>query len=134
MGPRLQRTVLWSLLGAIGIWVIWFELWPRSVLYDTPFMRELSRIHEIGGNITAYYTNKALAGGDIDGLLASKVISPDDAAYIRDHRIQFYGFDPARIAGDIPVFETICTNTSPPRRIIGYSDGSTSWHYAEKKD
>jgi hypothetical protein len=134
MGSHLQKLVLWSFFGAIGIWVIWFELWPRNVLYDTPFMRELSRIHEIGSNITAYYTNKPLSAGNIDGLLASGVISTDDAAYLQSNQIRFYGFDPARIAGNIPVFETICTNTSPPRRIVGYSDGSTSWHYAEKKD
>jgi hypothetical protein len=134
MGSSVQRVVLWSLLGAIGFLVIWLELIPRNRLRVTPFMREYARIHEIGNKITQDYTNKPLSGGDIDSLLASKVISPDDAAYIRDHRIQFYGFDPARTGADIKMFETICTNTSPPRRIVDYSDGSTSWRYAEKKD
>ena len=60
-----------------------------------------------------------------DELAAAGVLSADDVSYIRDHHVEFRGFDPGRIGGDVPVLERLFTNTSTPRRIVGYSDGST---------
>jgi hypothetical protein len=134
MGSSVYKVVLWSLLGAIGVLVIWLELLPRNRLRVTPFIREYARIHAIGSKIALDYTNKPIAGGDLEGLLASGVISPDDAAYLREHQIQFYGFDPAKTGADTRVFETICTNTSPPRRIVGYGDGHTVAYVLQKRD
>ncbi len=39
--------------------------------------------------------------------VSAGVLSSNDAAYIRDHRIVFYGFDPAKIGGDVPVLEAM---------------------------
>ncbi len=113
--------------------ILLLELMPHNRLRVTPFVLEYSRIHEIADKITTTYTNKPIAGGDIDGLLASGVISTNDASYLREHQIHFYGFDPAKTQADIKMFETICTNTSPPRRIIGYADGHGGWNYLEKR-
>ena len=81
-------------------------------------MREYSRMHMLVTEVITSYTNKPVAGGNIDGLLASGAISADDATYLREHQVQFYGFDPVHNGADVRVFETICTNTKPPRRIV----------------
>ena len=123
---------------------MWFGVLPRilysgPVFRDTPFTREYARIHEICAKLASYsYDHKAFPDGEatgrsIDGLLAAGIISADDAAYIRDHGIQFRGFDPARIGADIAVFETVFTNTTSPRHIVGYSDGSTVWYDLDKR-
>ncbi len=64
---------------------------------------------------------------NIDDLAAVGILSLDDVTYMREHHIQFHGY-PNRIAGDVPVFETVFTNSRNPRRIVGYSDGSTVWY------
>jgi hypothetical protein len=117
------RKVTVSLIVVISLVVAVCALILPSepVARDTPFMREYARIHVLCGKLLS----GGAAGKSIDGLLAAGILSVDDATYIRDHHIQFHGFDPARIGADIAVFETICTNTTPPRRIVGYSDGST---------
>ena len=65
------------------------------------------------------------AGKGIDELAAAGILSQDDATYIREHRIEFFGFDPTRVAGDVPVLQSMFTNGGTRRRIVGHSDGST---------
>ena len=66
-------------------------------------------------------------GTNGDALVEAGALSSADADYIRLHKLRFCGFDPARIAGDVPVFELVFTNSShQTRRIIGHSDGSVA--------
>jgi len=104
---------------------------PISRVVDTPLMREYSKIHELGSKLRGYadahanFPDGVATNSRIDELVAAGVLSADDAAYIRDHQIHYRGFDLKNISPDAPVFEAIFTNTSSPRSIIGYSDGST---------
>ena len=117
----------------MGVAVCALFLPTGPVARDTPFMREYARIHEICGKLTIYAqgnpslspTNISRMG--IDDLAAAGILSRDDAEYIKEHVVQFRGFDPARIGADIPVFETVFTNMRVPRRIVGYSDGHVVW-------
>jgi hypothetical protein len=92
-------------------------------------MREYARIHEICGKLTIYaQENSSLPATNVSrmgvaDLAAAGILSREDAAYIKDHDIQFRGFNPARIGAEIPVLETVFTNMRVPRRIVGYSDG-----------
>lgn len=116
------------LAGLIGLVALFLPSGP--VAKDTPLMREISAMHQIGTKLRYYADeHQTLPGGEktgksVDLLVTSGVLSLDDATYIREHHIEFRGFDPSRIGSDIVVMETIFTNTKTPRRIVGYSDGS----------
>ena len=87
-------------------------------------------MHQIGTKLRNYADeHQTLPGAEqtgksLDSLVAVGILSLDDAAFIREHHIDFRGFDPSRIASDIVVMETVFMNTKIPRRIVGYSDGS----------
>ena len=97
-------------------------------------MREYARIHYICSKLRLYTEEhpttsvRDLSGKGVDDLTAAGILSLDDATYIREHHVEFRGFDPTRIGGNAPVLETIFTNTKTPRRIVGYSDGSTVFY------
>jgi hypothetical protein len=131
-----SKSLIWLLAVAITIIAVGCLLYSGilhsgSTVRDTPLMRELSRIHELSGKLTFYadehsaFAEGEKTGKSVEGLVAAGILSPEDAAYIHDNHIEFRGFDPAKIGADIAVFVTIFTNTSLPRRIVGYSDGST---------
>jgi hypothetical protein len=107
----------------------------RSVVKDTPMMREISAMHEIDIKLRYYADgHQTLPGGpntgkSIDSLVGLGILSPDDAVYIREHHVEFHGFDPSRIGPDIAVMETVFTDTRTPRRIVAYSDGSVVTYY-----
>jgi hypothetical protein len=94
-------------------------------------MGEYSRVHQICVKLLRYAeANPSSAAGDfsgkgIDDLAAAAILTQNDASYIREHRIDFFGFDPTRIAGDVPVLQSFITNSGGAHRIVGYSDGST---------
>ena len=138
MNTRVPKVAVRLIIGTVGVIAIWLAV-PRSGPRDTPFIREYNRIHQICGKLASYAEDhKAFPDGDttgrsIDGLLAAEIITADDAAYIRDHHIQFHGFDPSRIGGDIPVLEALFPDKSPRRRIVGYSDGSTLSYSLDSK-
>jgi hypothetical protein len=131
MTARVKRFAVWPVPAIIiGVLACALLLPSGPVIRDTPFMRELSRIHQICSKIGLYAQEHPassegnMSNMNVDDLAAASILSSDDATYIRDHHIQFRGY-PSRIAGDVPVLETIYTNTRIPRRIVGYSDGST---------
>ena len=107
--------------------------------WDTPFMREYSRIHKICSTLRFYaenHTNSGVSdfsGKSLGDLAAAGILSHDDATYIREHRIEFFGFDPDRIADDVPVLQSMFTNGATRRRIVGYSDGSAVAYNLETK-
>lgn len=121
---------------AIAIGFYWL-LRPISHAVDTPLMREYSRIYQICVKLRYYagehytFPDGTKTNKSIDGLVAVGALSTDDAAYIRDHQIEYHGFDLSYDA-DTPVFETIFTNTRSPRRIVGFSDGHVTMQNLDK--
>ena len=104
---------------------------PSSTKSNSPLIREMGEMQRLIVKLRDYSeTNSTLlswnkVGTNIDALVEAGALSPADASYIRLHKLEFRGFDPARIAGDVTVFELVFTNrANPTRRIIGHSDGS----------
>ena len=99
-----------------------------SVVRDTPFMRELNQVYRLTGKLvlSELPPPKGPDSKRIEAFVAAGILSTNDAAYIRQHGIEFRGFDGTRTA-DVPVFEMVSTNTRPPRRITGYADGHASY-------
>ena len=62
-----------------------------------------------------------------EAFVAAGILSTNDEAYIREHGIEFHGFDGTRTGADVAVFETVCNRTKPPRRITGYADGHAEY-------
>ena len=59
----------------------------------------------------------------IDDFVAMGVLTPADAAYIREHQIKFHGYDPDHISDDVPLLEASYVRGHTRQRIICYSDG-----------
>jgi len=112
---------------------VWFVVLPHvlysgPVLKDTPFVREMAGIHGICTKLVHYAEEhhalpSAAAGKTVESLVAAGILSGPDGRYIRDHHIEFHGFDPTAMSADVVIFETVFTNTEAPRKIIGYGDG-----------
>src|SRR5436190_2692765 len=133
MRVAVRKIIVWPLIAiVIGLMVCALLLPLGPVVRDTPFMREYTRIHDICSRLRFYAEEHPtssvadLSGKSVDKLAAAGILTFDDATFIREHRVEFRGFDPTRIGGDFPVL--ICTNTKTARRIVGYSDGSTAWY------
>ena len=124
-----MRIIAVCLVLAVIIAVAALLVRSGPVVRDTPLIREISGMHQICTKLRYYadehhtFPTGDATGKSVDSLVESGILSPDDAAYIREHHIEFHGFDPSRIADDITVLETVFTNTRSPRRIVGYSDG-----------
>ncbi|HWV99196.1 MAG TPA: hypothetical protein VNZ64_05825 [Candidatus Acidoferrum sp.] len=98
-------------------------------------MREYNRIHVLCGKLVRAEPRlpKGADSRQIEAFVVAGVFTADDAAYLREHNIQFHGFDPASVGADVAVFETIFTNTELPRHIIGYADGHTVMRELNRK-
>jgi len=132
MKQRRGTLVIWAFIAVAVVAVTYGLLVPSGPrIRDTPFMREYTRIHKICSALRFYaeeHTDSAVSdfsGKSIRDLAGTGILSHDDATFIGEHRIEFFGFDPARIAGDVPVLQSMFTNGATRRRIVGYSDGST---------
>ena len=139
--PHTNRGVQFTIVGLIEVCVIGLFLMmmlPISRAVDTPFMREYARIHEICVKLRHYadehstFPGGATTNANIDELAVAGALSADDVAYIREHRIEYRGFDMSNIAADTLVFSAVVTNTEPPRVITAYSDGHTVWETPHK--
>jgi hypothetical protein len=138
MSTPERKILFWLILAIVPGVMVWRVLTSGPVIRDAPFTREYARIHDICSKLRFYVEEHPTAAiGDFhktsaNDLASAGILSPDDATYIREHHIVFRGFDPKRIAGDVPVLETIFTNTTMSRRIVGYSDGSTVFYDLQK--
>jgi hypothetical protein len=101
---------------------------PRSGPVDSPFVRQISAMQHICTKLRDFeYDHPVLkpedmAGRSLTDYVALGVLSPQDVTYIRDHGIQFHGFDPKKIGGDVPVLEAAYGRFR--KRMVGYSDAS----------
>ena len=118
--------------GLVALGLILWQVMPSlfysgPVIRDTPFMREYNQVYRLTGKLvrSELAPPKGPDSKRIEALVATGVLSTNDAAYIRAHGIEFYGFDGTRTGADVPVFEAVCRNTKPPRRIISFADGHT---------
>ena len=106
---------------------------PSSTKAISPLIHEMGEMQKLIVKLRDYSetNSKPLSwkrmGTNVDALVEAGALSMPEANYIRLHKLRFCGFDPARIAGDVTVFELVFTNSSnPTRRIIGHSDGSVA--------
>src|ERR1017187_4818841 len=112
---------------------------PISRAKDTPLMRAYSRLHQTCGKLRYYadehstFPGGAPTNGSIDTLVSAGILSADDAAFLRDHQVEYHGFDLGRIAAGVPVFEMVFTNNKTPHRIVSYRDGHTVMSDLETK-
>jgi hypothetical protein len=125
----MRKFAIWFSILAVLAVLIWLLI-PRSHIIDSPFIRQISAMQQICKKLRDYnYDHPNLKPADVTNrgvtdYVAIGVLSTDDAAYIRDHNIIFHGFDPSKIAGDIPVLEAIYTKHQLQKRIVGYGDAS----------
>jgi hypothetical protein len=146
MNAPAKKVAQWLIVVVIAGVVMWFGILPHvlysgPVIRNTPMMLEVSRMHEICTKLVFYADEHHSSapgntiGKSVGSLVAAGIISADDATYIREHQIEFRGFDPTKIGADIPVLETVFTYTQTPHRIVGYTDGSVvvyDLHKAQK--
>jgi hypothetical protein len=127
----MKPSGIWVLAAISAVVVAGFVLLsqPISRVKDTPLMRAYARLHQISVKL-GYYADEhstfpggATTNGSIDTLVSAGILSTDDAAFFREHQVEYHGFDLGRTAADIPVFEIVFTNTKIPRRIVSYRDG-----------
>jgi hypothetical protein len=121
-------------VATVAVVLVWFLVLPHisrsaPAMRNAPLIREVFAIHEICSKLRHYAdehhpsSSGNATGETVDSLVASGVLSVNDAAYIREHHIAFRGFDPNRIGFGIVVMETVFTNGQTAHRIVGYSDG-----------
>jgi hypothetical protein len=102
---------------------------PISRTKDTPLMRRLSRLHEIGTKLRYYadehsvFPDGGTINSNIDALVTIGILSAEDGAYLQTNQIEYRGFDLRHVASDVAVFECAWSNTRTPCKIVAYSDG-----------
>src|SRR4051812_14077887 len=106
---------------------------PSSTKANSPLIQEMGGMQQLIVKLRDYSETNSTplswkkVGTNVDALVEAGALSSANANYIRLHKLQFCGFDPARIGGDVTVFELVFTNSSnPTRRIMGHSDGSVA--------
>ncbi len=118
--------------GLVALGLILWQVMPSllgPVVRDTPFMREYNQVYRLTGKVVRSELPPPKGPGSkrIEAFVAAGILSSNDAVYIRQHGIEFHGFDGARTGADVLVFETVSTNSKPPRRIIGFADGHAEY-------
>jgi hypothetical protein len=133
MSATFRQSLFWTVLVVLVAVVLGVLLLPTGpVIRDTPFIRDFDRIHQICSTLRFYadeHTNSPAAhmsAKSVDELATAGILSVDDVTFIRGHHVEFCGFDPSHIGGDVPVL--VATNVETFRRIVGYSDGSARYY------
>ena len=129
----MKSFSIWIVAAVLAVVVAGFILLsqPISRAKDTPLMRAYSQLHLTCGKLRHYadehstFPGGSHTNGSVDALVSAGILSAGDAVFLRDHQVEYRGFDLSRIAADVPVFEMVFTNTKTPRHIISYSDGHT---------
>ena len=118
-----------AILFAVGTFIAISQSGSRPV-NNSPFIQQIRRMRDIGNKLRQYdLAHSALETDNlktksIDDLVSMNALSSSDAAYLREHEIKFYGYDPNHIGGDVPLFEGVCRRGSGRMRIICNSDCS----------
>jgi hypothetical protein len=131
---RIARAcVITGLCAVIALWLCC--VFSGSVVRDTRFVREYNEVSRLATKLVR--SELPLPQGQeskrVEAFVVAGILSSNDAAYIREHGIEFLGFDGTRTGADIPILEGVCTNTKPPRRITGYADGHAQYRELTEK-
>ncbi len=94
---------------------------------NTPLMREYARIHALCGKVVLSTTPEPIGSDstNLNAFVRLGILTPEDAVFIREHNVKFYGFNSDNRSASVPLFETVFSNTRSPQRIVGYADGHT---------
>ena len=125
---RVIRVFVVCGLVALGL-IFWQMIHGGSHVQDTPFTREFNQVSRLARKVVLSEVPppKGPDSKRIEAFEAAGILSSNDVAYVRQHGIEFHGFDGTRTGAGVLIFEAICKNTSPPRRIIGYADGHAEY-------
>jgi hypothetical protein len=131
--PRRRRFAIWLglllIAGGLTLTFLSARSRPPAHALQTPFIEEVNGIRLICLRFLVYIdahptlTGKDFVGKSLADLVTMGVVSPDDANYLRDHQVKFYGFDPDHRDGNTPIFEAEYPATDPEKRIVAYCDG-----------
>ena len=123
-----KRGIILFFIGAALI--AYAALYPSGPrVTRSPRAMQMSAVSKIVTKIRQYDLDHAALETDelktksIDDLVAMDILTADDAAYLREHEVMFYGYDPNHVASDVPVFDTIHARGRARQRITAYSDG-----------
>ena len=116
-------------LVALGLVLRHGRPYSGPVVRDTPFTREYNQVHRLTGKLvrSEVPSPKGADSRRIEAFVAAGILSTNDARCIREHGIEFHGFEGTRTGANVPVFETVCRSTKPPRRITGFADGHAEY-------
>jgi hypothetical protein len=128
---RIRSAILGAaLLGALASFIISGLPGPRVT--GSPRTKQLSTMKGIGVKLRNYAAEHDIAtvgnlkGKTVEDLVAMEVMSSADAAYLREHQVQFYGYDSSEVSDRVPVFEAWYPLHAPSSRIVVYSDSSAT--------
>lgn len=123
----LVIVLMLILAGVSGVQIILPMLNGRHD--DVPFRAQLEEVFSMSKKLAAYaqaHSSSEEPSGVYDSvasLVAAGILSLEDERFIREHHIQYYGYDPMHFDTGTPVFELIYTNGAYVRRVIGFRDG-----------
>ena len=69
----------------------------------------------------------------IEALVAAGAITPETSAFIANHHVRFYGFDPGRTGQEVPVLDVVLVGRAAPIRCVGFADGHVERVPLEKR-
>ncbi|MCP5523616.1 MAG: hypothetical protein H7A46_18920 [Verrucomicrobiales bacterium] len=123
MKPPYRVFVVCGLV-LLGL-IFWQGFFGGSHVKDTAFTREFNQISLLACKVvnSKIPPPKGPDSTRIEAFESAGILSSNDVAYVRQHGIEFHGFDGTRTGANVAIFEAVCTSTKPPRRIIGHADG-----------
>ncbi|MGH7970385.1 MAG: hypothetical protein ACREIC_16805 [Limisphaerales bacterium] len=128
---RKWTVPAFTLCGVIGLYGAFHfgMFYSGPVVRDTPFVREFNEVYRLTGKLVRCEVPlpKGSDSRRIEAFVTAGILSVQDEAYIRERGVEFHGFDAARTGADVMVFEAVCRNTKPARRIIGFADGHAEY-------
>ena len=127
------RRVFWiALLFVFGILI--FTGPHGSDPRPSPRIEQLARMKGIGQKLREYHDEHpdsepdAVKGKSIADLVAMGVFDAEDAAYLSERHVQFYGYDPETESSRVPVLEAMYPVGGTRWQIVIYSDNSGTLH------
>ena len=86
--------------------------------------------------LQCYATSHAIdpaMGKSIEALAAAGALTPETSAFIANHHVRFYGFDPGRAGQEVPVLDVVLVGRAVPIRWVGFATGHVERVPLEKR-
>lgn len=135
MGKATLRVIF--ICGAVAL-LLAVVLPSGSRNSASPVVQQVSAMRQIGLKLQGYdIGHSAIAPDDIrtksvEDFVAMNILTSEDAAYLHEHQVRFYGYDRNHIAGDVPLLEITYRHDNKQTRITCYSDISVVTSRAER--